>query len=86
MVTTGRLERKRGRGRLREAVLNNLAPWHGEIFVSEVIVSTRDRRLCTDLITNDTCHGGIFVSEVIVTTRDRGLCTDLITITTWHGL
>ena len=54
VVSTGRLEGKRGRGRPRETMLNSLASWHGGISVSEMIGCTRDRRLWADMITNPT--------------------------------
>ncbi|GKG52798.1 hypothetical protein Tco_0549910, partial [Tanacetum coccineum] len=43
IVTVGKLEGKRGRGRPREQMLDSLTSWHGGSSVSELIESTRDR-------------------------------------------
>ncbi|BFZ19497.1 hypothetical protein BsWGS_22536 [Bradybaena similaris] len=57
VVSMGRFEGKRGRGRPRKTMLNSLASWHGGISVSKMIGCTWDRRLWADMITNTTWHG-----------------------------
>ena len=45
VVSTGRLEGKRGRGRPRETMLKSLASWRGGISILEMIGCTRDRKM-----------------------------------------
>lgn len=49
-VKTGKFEGKRGSGRPRDMILYALATRHGKIYVSDMIISTRDRWLWTDMI------------------------------------
>jgi hypothetical protein len=57
IVTTGRMNNKRGRGRPREKILDSLIIWLGRTSASEIIRNTRDRRLWIDMITNASRHG-----------------------------
>lgn len=56
-TTTETLEEKRGRERPREIRLDTLVSYHGGTSVSEMVVSTSDRRLWIDMISKATWHG-----------------------------
>lgn len=42
VMTTELLELKSGSGRPKAVMLDSLSLWHGEIYVSEIVVLTRD--------------------------------------------
>ena len=56
LVTGGRLEGKRGRGRPRELILDSLALWQSITSISEMIGCTRDRRKWKYIIAKATRH------------------------------
>src|SRR5579871_6194918 len=52
IVTTGKLNGRRGRGRSRERILDNPILWLRRTYIPEIIESTRKyRRLWTDMTT-----------------------------------
>ena len=57
IVTTGKIEGKRGRGRPREMMLDGLRRWHGGISSAELIQNTKDRDLWRDMNAYASWHG-----------------------------
>ncbi|GFO35670.1 hypothetical protein PoB_006217500 [Plakobranchus ocellatus] len=52
LVTTGKLEGKRGRERQREKITDRLATWLGPGRVIEALTTVKDRDLWRDMIAN----------------------------------
>ncbi|GFO08505.1 RNA-directed DNA polymerase from mobile element jockey [Plakobranchus ocellatus] len=52
LVTTGKFERKRSRGRQREKIMDGLATWLGPEKVSDILAAVKDRDLWRDMIAN----------------------------------
>ncbi|GFO09054.1 hypothetical protein PoB_003555900 [Plakobranchus ocellatus] len=52
LVTTGKFERKRSRGRQREKIMDGLATWLGPGKVSDILAAVKDRDLWRDMIAN----------------------------------
>ncbi|GFO19307.1 craniofacial development protein 2-like [Plakobranchus ocellatus] len=52
LVTTGKFEGKRGRGRQRERIMDGLATWLGPGKVSDILAAVKDRDLWRDMIAN----------------------------------
>ncbi|GFN91017.1 hypothetical protein PoB_001752300 [Plakobranchus ocellatus] len=52
LVTTGKLERKRSRGRQKEKITDGLATWLGPGRVTETLTAVKDRDLWRDMIAN----------------------------------
>ncbi|GFO34828.1 hypothetical protein PoB_006133300 [Plakobranchus ocellatus] len=52
LVTTGKFEGKRGRGRQREKIMDGLATWLGPGKVSDILAAVKDRDLWRDMIAN----------------------------------
>ncbi|GFO27992.1 hypothetical protein PoB_005449700 [Plakobranchus ocellatus] len=52
LVTTGKLEGKRSRGRQREKIMDGLATWLGPGKVSDILAAVKDRDLWRDMIAN----------------------------------
>ncbi|GFO32491.1 endonuclease-reverse transcriptase [Plakobranchus ocellatus] len=52
LVTTGKFEGKRSRGRQREKIMDGLATWLGPGKVSDILAAVKDRDLWRDMITN----------------------------------
>ncbi|GFN75979.1 hypothetical protein PoB_000248500 [Plakobranchus ocellatus] len=52
LVTTGKFEGKRSRGRQREKIMDRLATWHGPGKVSDILAAVKDRDLWRDMIAN----------------------------------
>ncbi|GFO38832.1 hypothetical protein PoB_006533700 [Plakobranchus ocellatus] len=52
LVTTGKFEGKRGRGRQRERIMDGLATWLGPGKVSDILAAAKDRDLWRDMIAN----------------------------------
>ncbi|GFN84639.1 craniofacial development protein 2-like protein [Plakobranchus ocellatus] len=52
LVTTGKFERKRSRGRQREKIMDGLATWLGPGKVSDILAAVKDRDLWRDMIDN----------------------------------
>ena len=57
IVTTGKIEGKRGRGRPREVMLDGLRRWHGGISAAELIQKTKDRDLWRAMNAYASRHG-----------------------------
>ncbi|BFZ11680.1 hypothetical protein BsWGS_14719 [Bradybaena similaris] len=80
VLSTARLQGKRGRRRPRERMLNILASWHGETFVSEMIGYTQDRKLSADVITSAT-HRHKLTAVIRLTTPPHDIQTEVTTVT-----
>ncbi|GFO49392.1 hypothetical protein PoB_007589700 [Plakobranchus ocellatus] len=52
LVTTGKFEGKRSRGRQREKIMDGLATWLGPGKVSDILAAVKDRDLWRDMIAN----------------------------------
>ncbi|GFO30728.1 hypothetical protein PoB_005723300 [Plakobranchus ocellatus] len=52
LVTTGKFEGKRSRGRQREKIMDGLAAWLGSGKVSDILAAVKDRDLWRDMIAN----------------------------------
>ncbi|GFO02234.1 UDP-glucuronosyltransferase 2a1-like [Plakobranchus ocellatus] len=52
LVTTGKFEGKRSRGRQREKIMDGLATWLGPGKVSNILAAVKDRDLWRDMIAN----------------------------------
>ncbi|GFO47311.1 eukaryotic translation initiation factor 3 subunit f [Plakobranchus ocellatus] len=52
LVTTGKFEGKRGRGKQREKIMDGLATWLGPGKVSDILAAVKDRDLWRDMIAN----------------------------------
>ncbi|GFN97452.1 UDP-glucuronosyltransferase 2a1-like [Plakobranchus ocellatus] len=52
LVTTGKFEGKRSRGRQREKMMDGLATWLGPGKVSDILAVVKDRDLWRDMIAN----------------------------------
>ncbi|GFN87522.1 eukaryotic translation initiation factor 3 subunit f [Plakobranchus ocellatus] len=52
LVTTGKFEGKRSRGRQREKIMDGLATWLGPRKVSDTLAAIKDRDLWRDMIAN----------------------------------
>ncbi|GFO15676.1 hypothetical protein PoB_004218100 [Plakobranchus ocellatus] len=52
LVTTGKFEGKRSRGRQREKIMDGLATWLGTEKVSDILAAVKDRDLWRDMIAN----------------------------------
>ncbi|GFO47431.1 hypothetical protein PoB_007393600 [Plakobranchus ocellatus] len=52
LVTTGKFEGKRNRGRQREKIMDGLATWLGPGKVSDILAAVKDRDLWRDMIAN----------------------------------
>ncbi|GFO03140.1 UDP-glucuronosyltransferase 2a1-like [Plakobranchus ocellatus] len=52
LVTTGKFEGKRSRGRQREKIMDGLATWLGPGKVSDILAAVKDRNLRRDMIAN----------------------------------
>ncbi|GFN96828.1 hypothetical protein PoB_002333400 [Plakobranchus ocellatus] len=52
LVTTGKFEGKRSRGRQREKIMDGLATWLGPGKVSDILAAVKDRDLWRDIIAN----------------------------------
>ncbi|GFO42878.1 hypothetical protein PoB_006938300 [Plakobranchus ocellatus] len=52
LVTTGKFEGKRGRGRQRDKIMDGLATWLGPGKVSDILAAVKDRDLWRDMIAN----------------------------------
>ncbi|GFO09658.1 endonuclease-reverse transcriptase, partial [Plakobranchus ocellatus] len=52
LVTTGKFEGKRSRGRQREKIMDGLATWLGPGTVSDILAAVKDRDLWRDMIAN----------------------------------
>ncbi|GFN83762.1 craniofacial development protein 2-like protein [Plakobranchus ocellatus] len=52
LVTTGKFEGKRSRGRQREKIMDGLATWLGQGKVSDILAAVKDRDLWRDMIAN----------------------------------
>ncbi|GFO29708.1 hypothetical protein PoB_005621300 [Plakobranchus ocellatus] len=52
LVTTGKFERKRSRGRQREKIMDGLATWLGTGKVLNTLTAVKDRDLWRDMIAN----------------------------------
>ncbi|GFO49889.1 RNA-directed DNA polymerase from mobile element jockey [Plakobranchus ocellatus] len=52
LVTTGKFEGKRSRGRQREEIMDGLATWLGPGKVSDILAAVKDRDLWRDMIAN----------------------------------
>ncbi|GFO06435.1 endonuclease-reverse transcriptase [Plakobranchus ocellatus] len=52
LVTTGKFEGKRSRGRQREKIMDRLATWLGPGKVSDILAAVKDRDLWRDIIVN----------------------------------
>ncbi|GFO23298.1 RNA-directed DNA polymerase from mobile element jockey-like [Plakobranchus ocellatus] len=52
LVTTGKFEGKRGRGRPREKIIDGLATWLGPGKVSDILAAVKDRDLWREMIAN----------------------------------
>ncbi|GFN77485.1 hypothetical protein PoB_000399100 [Plakobranchus ocellatus] len=52
LVTTGKFEGKRSRGRQREKIMDGLATWLGPGKVSDILAAVKDRDLLRDMIAN----------------------------------
>ncbi|GFN88593.1 eukaryotic translation initiation factor 3 subunit f [Plakobranchus ocellatus] len=52
LVTTGKFEGKRSRGRQREKIMDGLATWLGTGKVSDTLAAVKDRDLWRDVIAN----------------------------------
>ena len=50
ILTTGKLEGTRTRGRPRETILDSLTRWHGRKSTAELIACTRDRGMWRDMV------------------------------------
>ncbi|GFN95000.1 hypothetical protein PoB_002150600 [Plakobranchus ocellatus] len=50
LVTTGKFEGKRSRGRQREKIMDGLATWLGPGKVSDILAAVKDRDLWRDMI------------------------------------
>ena len=50
ILTTGKIEGTRTRGRPREKILDSLTRWHGRKSTAEIIACTKDRGMWKDLI------------------------------------
>ena len=57
MVTTGKIEGKRDRGRQREKMLDGLTRWHGARSPAELIDKTKDRELWRGMTAYASGHG-----------------------------
>ncbi|GFO25314.1 hypothetical protein PoB_005181900 [Plakobranchus ocellatus] len=57
LVTTGKFEGKRSRGRQREKIMDGLATWLGPGKVSDILAAVKDRDLWRDMIANAYKHG-----------------------------
>ncbi|GFO13656.1 hypothetical protein PoB_004016100 [Plakobranchus ocellatus] len=52
LVTTGKFEGKRSRGRQREKIMDGLATWLGPGKVSDILAAVKNRDLWRDMIAN----------------------------------
>ncbi|GFO36705.1 hypothetical protein PoB_006321000 [Plakobranchus ocellatus] len=52
LVTTGKLEGKRSRGRQREKIMDGLATWLGPGKVSDILAAIKNRDLWRDMFAN----------------------------------
>ncbi|GFO44383.1 endonuclease-reverse transcriptase [Plakobranchus ocellatus] len=52
LVTTGKLEGKRSRGRQREKITDGLATWLGPGKVTDTLTAVKDRHVRRDMIAN----------------------------------
>ncbi|GFO23410.1 hypothetical protein PoB_004991500 [Plakobranchus ocellatus] len=52
LVTTGKFEGKRSRGRQREKIMDGLATWLGTGKVSDILAAVKDRDLWRNMIAN----------------------------------
>ncbi|GFO14574.1 eukaryotic translation initiation factor 3 subunit f [Plakobranchus ocellatus] len=52
LVTTGKFEGKRSRGRQREKIMDGLATWLGPGKVSDILAAVKDKDLWRDVIAN----------------------------------
>ncbi|GFN95947.1 RNA-directed DNA polymerase from mobile element jockey [Plakobranchus ocellatus] len=52
LVTTGKFERKRSRGRQKEKIMDGLVTWLGPGKVSDTLAAVKDRDLWRDMIAN----------------------------------
>ncbi|GFO29423.1 endonuclease-reverse transcriptase [Plakobranchus ocellatus] len=52
LVTTGKFEGKRSRGRQSEKIMDGLATWLGPGKVSDILAAVKDRDLWRDMIAN----------------------------------
>ncbi|GFO08443.1 hypothetical protein PoB_003494800 [Plakobranchus ocellatus] len=52
LVTTGKFEGKRSRGRQREKIMDGLATWLGPGKVSDILAAVKDKDLWRDMIAN----------------------------------
>ncbi|GFN81086.1 hypothetical protein PoB_000759200 [Plakobranchus ocellatus] len=52
LVTTGKFEGRRSRGRQREKLMDGLATWLGPGKVSDILAAVKDRDLWRDMIAN----------------------------------
>jgi hypothetical protein len=52
IVTTGKICGKRDRGRQREKILDRLTKWMGKKTATELITSTRDRKMWREVTAN----------------------------------
>ncbi|GFO32451.1 hypothetical protein PoB_005895600 [Plakobranchus ocellatus] len=52
LVTTGKFEGKRSRGRQSEKIMDGLATWLGPGKVSDILAAVKDRDLWSDMIAN----------------------------------
>ncbi|GFN97612.1 eukaryotic translation initiation factor 3 subunit f [Plakobranchus ocellatus] len=52
LVTAGKFEGKRSRGRQREKIMDGLATWLGPEKVSDTLAAVKDRDLWRDMIAN----------------------------------
>ncbi|GFN81917.1 hypothetical protein PoB_000842300 [Plakobranchus ocellatus] len=57
LVTTGKFEGKRIRGRQREKILDGLATWLGPGKMSDILAAVKDRDLWRDMIANSYKQG-----------------------------
>ncbi|GFO12183.1 hypothetical protein PoB_003868800 [Plakobranchus ocellatus] len=52
LVTTGKFEGKRSKGRQREKIMDELATWLGPGKMSDILAAVKDRDLWRDMIAN----------------------------------
>ncbi|GFO44849.1 glutaminase [Plakobranchus ocellatus] len=61
LVTTGKFEGKRSRGRQREKIMDGLATWRGPGKVSDILAAVKDRDLWRDMIANAYKQGNLMM-------------------------
>ena len=57
ILTAGKIEGIRTRGRPREKILDSLTKWHGGRSTAEIIACTRDRGMWRDMVACDNRYG-----------------------------